>query len=122
MAAGLATVQKIQAVNFYPPLFDRTTRLVEGLRQAAIEAGIPFTTNHVGTMWGGFFTDVSKVSNFEQVMACDIPRFNRFFHGMLQAGVNLAPASYEAAFMSAAHTEEDIEFTVAAARGVFKTL
>lgn len=122
MAAGLATVKKIQAPGFYEPLFDKTTKLVNGLLAIAKETGIPFTTNHVGTMWGGFFTDADSVSNFRQVMACDTARFNRFFHGMLQAGVNLAPASYEAAFMSAAHTDDDIDFTLAAARSVFKTL
>jgi glutamate-1-semialdehyde 2,1-aminomutase len=122
MAAGLATLKKIQTKGFYEPLFDLTSHLVEGLQQVADEAGIPFTTNHVGTMWGGFFTSASSVSNFQQVMACDTARFNRFFHGMLQQGVNLAPASYEAAFMSAAHTRADIDFTLSAARAVFKTL
>lgn len=122
MAAGLATLKKIQAKGFYKPLFDLTSQLVEGLRQVAEETGIPFTTNHVGTMWGGFFTEVPSVSNFQQVMACDTARFNRFFHGMLQQGVNLAPASYEAAFMSAAHTRDDIDFTLSAARAVFKSL
>lgn len=122
MAAGLATVTKIQAPGFYAPLFANTQYLMDGLRVIASETGIPFTTNHVGTMWGGFFTDETKVHNFQQVMACDIPRFNRFFHGMLQRGVNLAPASYEAAFMSAAHTRDDLDFTLNAAREVFLTL
>lgn len=122
MAAGLATLKKIQAKGFYEPLFDLTTKLVDGLLGVAKETGVPFTTNHVGTMWGGFFTDASSVSNFKQVMACDTARFNRFFHGMLQEGVNLAPASYEAAFMSGAHTPADIDFTLEAARKVFKTL
>lgn len=122
MAAGLATLKKIQAKGFYDPLFDLTSSLVDGLLDVAKETGVPFTTNHVGTMWGGFFTDASSVSNFKQVMACDTARFNRFFHGMLQEGVNLAPASYEAAFMSAAHTPADIDFTLEAARKVFKTL
>jgi glutamate-1-semialdehyde 2,1-aminomutase len=122
MAAGLATLKKIQAKGFYEPLFNLTTELVDGLQQVATETGIPFTANHVGTMWGGFFTDAASVSNFRQVMACDTARFNRFFHGMLQQGVNLAPASYEAAFMSAAHTHDDIDFTLSAARTVFKTL
>ncbi len=122
MAAGLATIKKIQADGFYQPLFTKTTQLVEGLQEAANEAGIPFTTNHVGTMWGGFFTKAESVSNFQQVMACDTNRFNTFFHGMLNGGVNLAPASYEAAFMSAAHTDEHIEFTLNTARKVFKAL
>lgn len=118
MAAGLATLQKIQADGFYPPLFERTHRLVSGLENAAREIGIPMTSNHVGTMWGIFFTEEARVTGFRQVMACNRERFNRFFHGMLQAGINLAPASYEAAFMSAAHTDEDIDNTIRAARQV----
>ncbi len=119
MAAGLATVQKIMAPGFYEPVFAQTQKLVAGLTQLATDAGIPMLCNHVGTMWGVFFTADSSVSTFAQVMACDRERFNRFFHGMLQEGVNLAPASYEAAFMSAAHTDEDIQFTLAAAKKVF---
>ncbi|MCW8887096.1 MAG: aspartate aminotransferase family protein, partial [Motiliproteus sp.] len=88
----------------------------------ADKAGIPFTTNHVGTMFGGFFTEEKQVSNYQQVMACNNDRFNKFFHGMLDAGIYLAPASYEAAFMSAAHTDEDIQFTLDAAEKVFATL
>ena len=80
------------------------------------------TTNHTGTMFGGFFTEASSVSNYEQVMACDTERFNRFFHAMLEAGVYLAPASYEAGFMSSAHTDDDIEQTLAAAAAAFATL
>ena len=119
MAAGLATMQKIQAVGFYEPLFATTTQLVERLQQAADDAGIPMTTNHVGSMWGVFFTEEKSVSNFQQVMACDKDRFNAFFHGMLEEGVNLAPASYEAGFTSISHSQEDIDFTVAAAEKVF---
>ena len=122
MAAGLACIQKIAAPGFYEPLFKRTADLVTGLNQIAQETGVPFTTNHVGTMWGGFFTEETNISNFQQVMACNIPRFNQFFHGMLSGGVNLAPASYEAAFMSAAHTDEDIAATLDVARNVFLTL
>ncbi len=73
-------------------------------------------------MFGFFFTSEAKVTNFTQVMACDIPRFNKFFHGMLARGVYLAPASYEAGFMSGAHTDADIEATLAAAKQVFATL
>jgi glutamate-1-semialdehyde 2,1-aminomutase len=73
-------------------------------------------------MFGVFFTQEPHITNYRQVMACDIDRFNRFFHGMLDAGVYLAPASYEAAFMSSAHTDADIEFTIAAAERVFATL
>ena len=122
MAAGLATLQKVQQDNFYAPLFAHTTSLCEGLESIAQDTGIPFTTNHIGTMWGGFFTEESSISNYSQVMACNTERFNRFFHGMLNEGVYLAPASYEAAFMSAAHTDEDIDLTLEAAKKVFATL
>ncbi|MES2823328.1 MAG: glutamate-1-semialdehyde 2,1-aminomutase [Pseudomonadota bacterium] len=122
MAAGLKTLELLEQKDFYKNISARTTQLVEGLQKLADEAGIPFTTNHVGSMFGFFFTSEPKVTNFKQVMACDIPRFNKFFHGMLTRGIYLAPASYEAGFMSAAHTEEDIQNTLQAAKEVFATL
>lgn len=122
MAAGLATLNAVSAEGFYPPLFEKTRQLVEGLHQAAKKTGVPFTTNHVGSMFGGFFTEESAITNFQQVMACDTERFNRFFHGMLDAGVYLAPASYEAGFLSVAHSPEDIQATIDAAEHVFSTL
>jgi|TARA_R110000772_G_scaffold268620_1_gene396826 glutamate-1-semialdehyde 2,1-aminomutase len=122
MAAGLATMEVISAPGFYEPIFARTTQLCRGMEQAAAEAGVPFTTNHAGTMFGGFFTDATRVSNYQQVMACDGAAFNRFFHLMLEAGVYLAPASYEAGFTSAAHSDDDIEQTLAAARSAFASL
>lgn len=122
MAAGLATLDIISQPNFYEPLFAKTETLVKGLRAAAEKNGIPLTSNHVGSMWGLFFTAEKSVSNYQQVMACDTQRFNRFFHGMLQEGVYLAPASYEAAFMSSAHTDADIDKTITAAEKVFASL
>ena len=122
MAAGLKTLELLEQPDFYKNLSARTTQLVEGLQKLADEAGIPFTTNHVGSMFGFFFTSEAKVTNFKQVMACDIPRFNKFFHGMLKRGIYLAPASYEAGFMSGAHTEEDIRNTLQAAKEVFAEL
>lgn len=122
MAAGLKTLSLLKAPGFYENLFRRTQNLMEGLQREADAAGIPFTTNHVGSMFGFFFTEEKSITNFTQVMACNIPRFNQFFHGMLERGFYFAPASYEAGFMSAAHTDEDIAATIAAARDVFKTL
>ena len=122
MAAGLATLEVISAPGFYEPLFTRTQELCAGLEAAAAAAGVPFTTNCAGTMFGGFFTSEPTVSNYAQVMACDTAAFNRFFHQMLEQGVYLAPASYEAGFMSSAHSADDIEETVAAARKVFANL
>ena len=80
------------------------------------------TANTVGGMFGLFFTDEDKVSNFAQVSRCDVERFKKFFHGMLQQGVYLAPSAYEAGFVSAAHTDEDIETTINAAGKVMETL
>lgn len=119
MAAGLATIQKLENPDFYAPLFAKTKTLCEGIQTLAKEAGIPLTGNYVGTMWGLFFTEEEKVTNYQQVMACDIPRFNKFFHGLLEEGVYIAPASYEAGFLSAAHTDADIDFTLQAAKNVF---
>ena len=122
MAAGLATLDIISQPGFYEPLFARTETLCQGLRKAANEAGVAFTTNCAGTMFGGFFTDATDVSNYNQVMACDTEAFNRFFHLMLQHGIYLAPASYEAGFMSSAHGDGDIAQTVAAAASAFAAL
>ena len=122
MAAGLATLDIISAEGFYEPLFRRTQSLCDGMRAAADAEGVPFTTNCAGTMFGGFFTEAEQVQNYAQVMACDTERFNRFFHLMLDAGVYLAPASYEAGFMSSAHSDADIDATVAAARSAFAAL
>lgn len=122
MAAGLAMLKAVQQPDFYPPLFAKTDALVAGLCERAEAAGIAMTSNHVGTMFGVFFSDEKTITNYQQVMACDTDRFNRFFHGMLQEGVYLAPASYEAGFLSAAHSDQDIKDTLDAAERVFKTL
>ncbi|MCB1675464.1 MAG: aminotransferase class III-fold pyridoxal phosphate-dependent enzyme, partial [Halioglobus sp.] len=122
MAAGLATLDIISKPGFYQPLFAHTEQLCRGLRQAAAAAGVPFTTNHAGTMFGGFFTAQRVVSNYDQVLACDSAAFSRFFHLMLEHGIYLAPASYEAGFMSSAHGEGDIAQTIAAARTAFASL
>lgn len=122
MTAGLATLNLISQPGFLAPVSARTTRLVEGLCERADAAGVPLTSNHVGTMWGIFFSTEEKIINYSQVMKCDTERFAKFFHGMLLEGVYLAPASYEAGFMSAAHTDEDIQNTLDAAERVFAKL
>ena len=122
MAAGLATLNLVSEPGFLDPLVRHTDELVNGLRERATSAGIPLTSNHVGTMWGIFFSEEEHIVNYQQVMKCDTDRFGKFFHGMLEAGVYLAPASYEAGFKSAAHTDDDIQFTLDAAAKVFKTL
>jgi len=122
MAAGLKTLELITQPGFYDAVFKKTDQLISGLKKAAARHEIPFTTNHVGSMFGFFFTEEKQVTNYQQVMACDTERFNKFFHGMLEAGIYLAPASYEAGFMSAAHSSEDIEYTLSAADKVFASL
>ena len=122
MAAGLAMLREISAAGFYDELTAATQRLCEGLRTAAGRAGIPFFCRAVGGMFGLFFTTADSVDHFSQVMACDIDRFKRFFHGMLEAGVYLAPSAFEAGFVSSAHTAQDIELTLDAAERVLQHL
>jgi glutamate-1-semialdehyde 2,1-aminomutase len=116
MAAGLKTLELISRPGLYDELNRKTERLVEGMQQAADELGIAFTTNSAGSMFGVFFNDAKKVTNYQQVMSGNNERFNQFFHLMLEEGVYLAPACFEAGFMSAAHTDQDIEDTIAAAK------
>ena len=122
MAAGLSTLKLLQAPNFHQQLSDSAAALVQGLQQAADNAGIGFATNQVGGMFGFFFTQEKSVSHFAQVVACDQEIFKQFFHGMLGEGIYLAPSSYEAGFISAAHGELEINTTIAAAKKVFLTL
>ena len=122
MASGLATLDIISRPNFYDDLFRHTTELCEGMQQVADETGIPFTTNHMGSMFGFFFTEDEKVTQYPQVIGANVERFNKFFHLMLNEGVYLAPASFEAGFMSSAHTDGDIADTIDAARRAFKAL
>jgi glutamate-1-semialdehyde 2,1-aminomutase len=122
MAAGLATLDIISQPGFYEPVFRHTEQLCQGLDKAADKAGVQFTTNHAGSMFGGFFTSAPSVTNYDQVMACDNAAFNQFFHQMLEHGVYLAPASYEAGFMSSAHSDDDIDQTIEIARAAFSSL
>jgi glutamate-1-semialdehyde 2,1-aminomutase len=122
MAAGLAALDIISTEGFYEPVFERTRKLAEGLVERAAAAGVALTQNHVGSMFGVFFTDSPQVTNYGEVMACDTERFNRFFHGMLDAGIYLAPAAYETGFMSSAHSDSDIDQTLDSAAAVFATL
>jgi glutamate-1-semialdehyde 2,1-aminomutase len=92
------------------------------LTTAAAGAGIALSTNHVCGMFGFFFTTERHVDRYEKVMACDVERFKRFFHGMLNEGVYFAPSAFEAGFLSAAHSAADIEATAAAAARVFASI
>jgi glutamate-1-semialdehyde 2,1-aminomutase len=119
MAAGLAMLELIQAPGFHADLERKTRLLADGMRAVAIDAGVPFSVNHVCGMFGLFFT-AEKVETYTQATACDVPAFNRFFHAMLERGVYLAPSAFEAGFMSSAHSEQDIADTLQAAREAFR--
>lgn len=120
-ACGLATLREIQRPGFFEDITRKTHRLVDGLVAQAIKAGIPFSADSEGGMFGTFFLP-ELPRNFGDVERTDMARFNRFFHGMLDRGVYLAPGLYEANFMSAAHSDADIDATIAAASEVFRTL
>lgn len=122
MAAGLKTLELLSVPGFHDKLSTIARKLCDGLRERASAAGIPLTTNQVGGMFGFFFTDAETVTNFAQVSACDIERFQKFFHGMLDQGVYLAPSAYETGFVSATHTESEINATLDAAEKVFAGL
>jgi glutamate-1-semialdehyde 2,1-aminomutase len=122
MAAGLKTLELIGVPGFFEALEQKTLELTKGLRVEASRAGVPFTTNQVGGMFGLFFTTAAAIQNYAQVMACDVGHFRAFFHGMLERGVYLAPSAYEAGFVSAAHTPADLGQTVAAAAEVFRRI
>ncbi|GGF61552.1 glutamate-1-semialdehyde 2,1-aminomutase [Alteromonas lipolytica] len=122
MAAGLAALEQIAQPGLYEPIFASTKALVDGFQAIADEHNIPFTTNHAGSMFGLFFTDVEKVVNYQQAINCNQEMFKQFYHGMLDEGVYLAPASYEAGFVSKLHDAEIVNATLAAARKVFANL
>lgn len=122
MAAGLAMLEAVSQPGFFDTLGQKTAKLVNGLQAAADQANIPFTFNQLGGMFGFFFTDEASVSTYEQVMACDLVRFKKFYHGMLAEGVYLAPSAFEAGFVSSAHTDKEINDTIEAAKKVFATL
>jgi glutamate-1-semialdehyde 2,1-aminomutase len=121
VAAGLVTLRKLQAPGFHDTLAARTRRLTEGLVAAAREAGVIFSAQGVGGMFGVYFA-ARPPASYAEVMACDKEAFNRFFHLMLLEGVYLAPSAFEAGFVSAAHTDADIDATIAAAGRAFARL
>jgi glutamate-1-semialdehyde 2,1-aminomutase len=120
-ACGLATLKEIRKAGFFDGLTARTATFVEGLKAAARAEGVPFSADCEGGMFG-FFLLPELPQNYSQVMKSDGPRFNRLFHGLLDRGVYIAPALYEAGFVSGAHGEAEISETISAARDVFRTL
>lgn len=122
MAAGLACLNELKKAGNEQRLAQLTETLAQGLKALAQKHKIPFVINYVGGMFGFFFTQLSEVSSYQDVMQSDVARFNQFFHKMLQQGVYLAPSAFEAGFMSLAHSEQDIERTLAAADIAFAAL
>jgi glutamate-1-semialdehyde 2,1-aminomutase len=118
VAAGLATLKLVEQPGFQEKIESTTRLLVEGLDAEAKKAGIAFSAQSIGSMFGLYFR-ADAPRDFAEVMQCDKERFNRFFHAMLERGVYLAPSAYEAGFVSAAHGSAEIEATLAAARGAF---
>jgi glutamate-1-semialdehyde 2,1-aminomutase len=121
MAAGIAALEELKITNTYAKLEELGSQLEEGMRDAAKSASIPVTFNRCGSMFCGYFTD-KPVHNLADAMHSDRARFGKFFHGMLDAGVYLAPSQFEAGFLSTAHTSQDIDGTVRAAAKVMRTL
>lgn len=122
MSAGLTVLELITEPGFHEQLGRRATRLLSGLRERAGAAGIPLITSQAGAMWGMFFTDRKSVECLDQVMRCDRERFGHFFHAMLEEGIYLAPSAFEAGFISSAHSDADIDETLAAAEKAFARL
>ncbi len=122
MAAGLKTLELIAQPGFYEALTAKTEKLTSGLKARANQAGIALSTNMVGGMFGLFFSAEEQVSTFAQVMQCDQNLFKRFFHAMLEEGIYLAPSAFEAGFVSAAHSDEDLEKTLDTAAAIFNRL
>ncbi|MEP0175363.1 MAG: glutamate-1-semialdehyde 2,1-aminomutase [Paraglaciecola sp.] len=119
MAAGMASLTEIEQDGLYEKLTATTKNLAEGFKSLANKYGIPMSVNYAGSMFGLFFTDVERVTNYQQAISCNTEQFNLFYHGMLEKGVYLAPASYEAGFVSAMHDDDVIEETLAIADQVF---
>ncbi len=119
MAAGIATLSQIRDGSVHAAIEPRVTALRDGLAARAKQHGVPFMTQAAGAMFGMFFTEADRVTRFDEVAACDLQAFARFFHGMLDNGVYLAPAAFEAAFVSRAHDDAAIEATLAAADKAF---
>lgn len=114
MAAGLAALKELSKSDFYQPLFDYTEKLVTGLRAIADKKGIAFTTNHVGSMFGYFFSDIPTVTKYAEVAAGDMEYFKSFYHKMLDNRVYLAPSAFEAGFVSSQHGDNELEQTLSA--------
>lgn len=122
MAAGLAALTEISKPDVFEKLTAKTSQLITGLSGAAKQHGVPMTFNQVGGMFGFFFSNEARVSNYQQATQCDTAAFKHFFHLMLQQGIYLAPSAYEAGFISLAHSDADLKATIEAAANSFAAL
>ncbi|HAT57792.1 MAG TPA: aspartate aminotransferase family protein, partial [Gammaproteobacteria bacterium] len=122
VAAGICMLDAISQPGFYDDLGARAEKLMTGLKSRAAAAGIPFTTNQVGGMFGCFFSEEDTVTTFAQVMDCNSDHFQRYFHLMLDGGIYLAPSAFEAGFISIVHGEAELAATLAAAENAFAAL
>ena len=118
VAAGLSTLKLVQMPGFYEALAAQTSRLSQGLQNAAQEAAVTFCADSIGGMFGLYFAD-SVPTTYTEMMKCDVVRFNAFFHAMLDAGVYFAPSAFEAGFVSAQHDDMVIDATINTARSIF---
>lgn len=121
MHAGLAALTALDTPE-YAQLVAKTEKLALGLKKVASDENVPLAVNYIGGMFGFFFTEEKQVTNFAQVCECDVDKFKKFFHLMLEQGIYLAPSAFEAGFLSLAHTDQDIEDTLAAAKKAFSLL
>ena len=121
VAAGLKTLELIQAEHFFEKLTAQTKKLTDGLTQAALDSGIDFCARNVGGMFGLYFSKAPP-NSFSDVMSSDREMFNKFFHHMLGLGIYFGPSAFEAGFVSAAHSDSDIEFTIDCAKKAFKNI
>ncbi|MEB3766183.1 glutamate-1-semialdehyde 2,1-aminomutase [Acinetobacter sp. MD2] len=122
MRAGITMFKYLRQPNFYSKLEAQLAKLLTGLQQVANETGVALKTEQAGAMFGLYFTDQTEISSFDDILKCDVEAFKQFFHGMLDRGVHLAPSAFEAGFISYAHSDEDIAYTVQVAKEVFAAM
>lgn len=119
MRAGITMFKHLRQPDFYSKLTAQLGTLLAGLKRVADEVGIALHTEQAGAMFGLYFTEQTEIKSFDDILKCDTDAFKIFFHGMLDHGIHFAPSAFEAGFISSAHTDEDIQFTLDAARAVF---
>ena len=119
MRAGIEMFKHLRQENFYTDLSAKLAKLLAGFKQVAQEEGIALKTEQIGGMFGLYFTDQAEITSFDDILKCDVNAFKQFFHGMLDRGIHFAPSAFEAGFISSAHSDEDIAYTIAAAKEVF---